>query len=577
MSRHFIISFWVAVIAALLFIPFIGNVHLFDWDEINFAESAREMLETGNYLTVQIFYEPFWEKPPMFIWMQAFSMKVFGVNEFAARFPNALAGIVTMVLLYNYGRKLLNEKFGLIWASAYAASLLPFFYFKSGIIDPWFNLFIFLGISHYIFAQKSIVPREKVLNIILSAGFIGFGVLTKGPVALGVLGLTAIVLLIQERFRLHMKFGHVVLFALVFAFTGGFWFILQILTGNWQTVVDFMVYQVRLFSIEDSGHGGFPLYHFVILLVGVFPTSLFAIYGHKKSKIYQKETEYFRKGMLYSFWIVLILFSIVKTKIVHYSSYCYFPMSFLAAYAVYSVVQENKKLPKWLVIGQLVLTCLLGIIVFMAPVFDKNKNWVIEKFNITHSFTVGNLQGNPGWTYWVSLIGILLIAGTVYSLRQIRKGDKLKGFGFMGLTTTIFVYATMVFIVPGAEKYSQNAAIEFFKSKEGEDVYVQTLYKSYAKLFYAKQKKLSESHPFIQEWRKQDIKEKIIDAKEIQFTNWLAAGNIDKTAYFVIRNDKKEFILSQFKNVSVVYEKNGYVFCKRDPEVKEERGSNDKQ
>ena len=43
----------IAILAALFFIPFLGGVHLFDWDEINFAESAREMIASGDYLTVQ--------------------------------------------------------------------------------------------------------------------------------------------------------------------------------------------------------------------------------------------------------------------------------------------------------------------------------------------------------------------------------------------------------------------------------------------------------------------------------------------------------------------------------------------
>ena len=47
----------------LIFVPFLGHVHLFDWDEINFAESAREMLASGNYNIVQIDYTAFWEKP----------------------------------------------------------------------------------------------------------------------------------------------------------------------------------------------------------------------------------------------------------------------------------------------------------------------------------------------------------------------------------------------------------------------------------------------------------------------------------------------------------------------------------
>ena len=82
----------IALVAALLFIPGLGAVHLFDWDEINFAEIAREMLATHNWLQPQIGYVPFYEKPPLFMWMQAVSMSAFGVNEFAARFPDAICG-----------------------------------------------------------------------------------------------------------------------------------------------------------------------------------------------------------------------------------------------------------------------------------------------------------------------------------------------------------------------------------------------------------------------------------------------------------------------------------------------------
>ena len=95
--------FWTLV-GALVYIPFLGASHLFDWDEINFAESAREMLVSGDYLSVQINFLPFWEKPPLFIWLQALSFWLFSTftdqawvsMEFAARFPNALVGIAAL-------------------------------------------------------------------------------------------------------------------------------------------------------------------------------------------------------------------------------------------------------------------------------------------------------------------------------------------------------------------------------------------------------------------------------------------------------------------------------------------------
>ena len=89
----------LTVIGLLFFLPFLGSVHLFDWDEINFAESSREMLVSKNFFQVQINYEPFMEKPPLFFWLQSFSMFVFGVTEFAARFPNAIFGVLTLYMI----------------------------------------------------------------------------------------------------------------------------------------------------------------------------------------------------------------------------------------------------------------------------------------------------------------------------------------------------------------------------------------------------------------------------------------------------------------------------------------------
>ena len=75
---------WIlAAAAALLYIPFIGGVPLFDWDEINFAEISREMITTGDYLNTQVNYQPFFEKPPFFFWLQVVCMKTFGIHEFS--------------------------------------------------------------------------------------------------------------------------------------------------------------------------------------------------------------------------------------------------------------------------------------------------------------------------------------------------------------------------------------------------------------------------------------------------------------------------------------------------------------
>ncbi len=537
------INIIIILAASLLFIPFLGGVHLFDWDEINFAESAREMIATGDYLTIRINYQPFWEKPPLFIWMQVLSMKTFGINEFAARFPNAVCGIITLLLLFNIGRKLYNEKFGLVWAMTYVGSFLPFFYFKSGIIDPWFNLFIFLGI--YLFYMF----LEKKLNIflVLSAILIGLGILTKGPVALLIFLLTVGIFWGLNRFRLQVSFLNLLVYFLVLIFTGGFWFILQILNGNFKIIVDFIEYQIRLFQTEDAGHGGFLLYHFVILLIGVFPASIFALKGFISHKNDTASQTRFQKWMIILFWVVLILFTIVKTKIVHYSSLCYFPLTYLAALVIYKLVEKKNPVPNWIRVLIAALGILFICITSAFPLLHVYKNKLIESDMIHDEFAKGNLQANVHWSGFEPLIGLVLLAGIAIFLVYSKNKNIMKGIIPLFCGSALFIFLIIIFLTPKIEKYSQYAAIEFFKQISAENAYVETLgYKSYAHLFYSDKKK--------------PVNPKSYDK------NWLLSGNIDKKAYFSLKITKKKNILEKYPDLKILYEKNGFVFCVRNPE-----------
>ncbi|MBN1599393.1 MAG: glycosyltransferase family 39 protein [Bacteroidales bacterium] len=541
-NKHIIIQIIIIVVAAIFFIPFIGRVHLFDWDEINFAESAREMIVTGDYLTVRIFFEPFWEKPPLFIWMQVLSMKIFGINEFAARFPNALCGIVTLLVIYNIGRRMYNVRFGIIWAVVYFGSLLPFFYFKSGIIDPWFNIFIFLGVYFWVLAAENTHLKGTNLQVILSAFFLGLAVLTKGPVAVLVFAVLIFILFLVKKFRLGLKWSSVLLFIVTLTFIGGFWFLLQMVTGNFDLVRDFIIYQIRLFNTKDAGHGGFPMYHFVILLIGVFPASVFAIQGHNlKGNIGTERI--FHLAMIILLWVVLLLFSLVKTKIVHYSSLTYFPISYLAAYSFYNIMTGEFRYRLW----QKILLCIIGAVialtVILLPVFILFKQVFIDKGLITHSFTIGNLQADPGWNFSHSLIGFTLLIGLIFSFFYFKK-NKILQIGVLYISSAVFMFLAILFITPGAERISQNAAIEFIKSTTNQDVYLCSFYKSYATLFYHNQQP--------------------VDDKKAFNMKWLTSGDIDKDVYFVLRIDKKNEILNKYPQVIVLYEKNGYVFGLRE-------------
>ena len=445
-NRIIIINIIIALLSLALFVPFLGGVRLFDWDEINFAESAREMIVTGDYLTVRINFLPFWEKPPLFIWLQVLSMRLFGINEFAARLPNAICGTVTLMILFNIGRKLYNEKFGLVWVMIYAGSILPFLYFKSGIIDPWFNLFIFLGIHQFIqYSQK-----KSVLYVILSATFIGLGILTKGPVALLIFLLTAGIFWMFIRFRWIISIRDAFIFLFVLVFVGGFWFFLQTANGNFSVIADFIAYQMRLFRTEDAGHGGFILYHFVVLLIGVFPASVFALRGFSVISSENSVQLNYHKWMLILFWVVLILFTIVKTKIVHYSSLCYLPLTFFGARAILYHLEKKSPFPKWIVSGVLILGSMIAIIIAFMPHLSQFKNQIAASSIIVDDFARNIVMSDVKWQGYESIAGLLLVAGLILFFVLQKKSKTVQAIvslfsaSLLSILMTILMYTNRI-------------------------------------------------------------------------------------------------------------------------------------
>jgi 4-amino-4-deoxy-L-arabinose transferase-like glycosyltransferase len=263
---------FIALGAALLFLPFLGHVHLFDWDEINFAECAREMIVSKDYLRMQIDFMPFYEKPPLFIWMQAGCMKLFGVGEYAARLPDALAGIATLLTLFWAGSKVRNRQTGLWWVMLYAASWLPQIYFKSGIIDPVFNFFILLA-----FVQVWLMKwgRRKALHAALGGLFLGLAVLTKGPVAILVSGIALVAFAISRRRLKGYRWTDFMLLALVAVLTMLLWFGPEAALHGWTFLREFIAYQAGLFGQNIADHEEPWYYHPIVLLIGCFPASLF--------------------------------------------------------------------------------------------------------------------------------------------------------------------------------------------------------------------------------------------------------------------------------------------------------------
>ena len=525
----------------LFFIPFLGRVHLFDWDEINFAESAREMIVTGNYHRVQINFQPFWEKPPFFFWLQAGAMKVFGVNEFAARFPNAIFGIITLVTFFLIGKKYNSPRFGFIWAISYLGTFLPHLYFKSGIIDPVFNYFIFLGVYFMYLDLSGKYYVNKYLYVALAGLFIGLATLTKGPVGLLVFLISFFIYFLFTRFKNFPNIKKIIVFIFFFTLICLLWFGEEIMEHGFWFLKEFLAYQVDLFLHPVASHGEPFYYHFVVVFIGCFPISIIAspvMFGKKVDV-----TKEFSRLMKILFWTVMILFSITTTKIVHYSSLTYMPLSFMATcYLDWLIVNRQK-----MKISLLVLIGLMGFVfsfLLAALPYVANHHELILPY-LKDPFARASLDVNVHWSGFESYIGILYFIIVLLAVFLFTKKQNWKALLFLFYSTAVCLFIYLLAVVPKIEKYSQGPAIEFYKTLQGKDVYVWPIgFKSYAQYFYAKK-------PASPVYGEKDEK-------------FLLQGNIQKPAYFVVKITNTGFD-STCNNCTLIKQEGGFKFYERAP------------
>lgn len=535
------IVFWL-IIAILLFIPFLGNVHLFDWDEINFAEIAREMIVSNNYAQPQINFQSFTEKPPLFFWLQVLSMKLWGINDYAARFPNAILSLVILPMLYFLGKIIRSRQFGTYWALAYSASFLPHLYFKSGIIDPWYNAFIFAAIvAFYAAITKS--TNQKWL-FLWSGVSLGLAILTKGPVALFLFGFTILVFVALRFKTIKLSLLHLIGWAFAMLLTTSLWLLYDFWKNGDTFLIALTIRQWELLTTKDAGHGGFFLYHFVILLIGCFPSSIFAIQGIFAKEFKQKQSfQGFKLIMIILLCVVLIVFSIVKTKIVHYSSLSYYPLSFLAAISIENIVNHKWKLSLWMKISICTMLLLLILIPLGLNYFLQHLEQFSSLFK-PNSFEEALFKtpiNSTNWAYSISLIMLILFFISFYHYQKNNFSIAVKSL-FWG--NIIYIQLILFFFIGKIEQFSQGANVAFWQSHASEDAYITTYgFKSYVPYFYGKAKPHSNSNYVNQDW--------------------LLNGNVDKPVYIACKINRHVELEQKVQNLIFLYAQNGFYFYKK--------------
>lgn len=541
-NRHSNLYLIIIILSGIIFfIPFLGRVHLFDWDEINFAESAREMIVTGNYHRVQINFQPFWEKPPLFFWLQVGAMKLFGINEFAARFPNAICGIISLITFFLIGRKHVSDRFGFIWAISYLGSFLPHIYFKSGIIDPVFNYFIFMSIYCMYLDISGEVFKNKYVYPALAGLFIGLATLTKGPVGLLIFCISFFVYFLFTRFKNFPGFRKIFVFIFFFALICLLWFGQEIAENGFWFLKEFLAFQADLFLHPVASHGEPFYYHFIVVFIGCFPISIIAL-----PVLFGKKMD-INKGLLrimkILFWTVMILFSITTTKIVHYSSLAYFPLSFLAACYLEHLIEKHEKINNFILILLVIIGFVFSFLLAALPYIADHHEMIVPYLD--DPFAVASFNINVHWSGFESFIGIFYFIAILFVVAFFMKKKNKLAMIFIFYSTAICLFTYLIVVVPNIEKYSQGPAIGFYESLAGKDVYVWPIgFKSYAQYFYGRK-------PATPVYGEND-------------EAFLLKGKIKKPAYFVVKITNTGFD-STCSNCLLIKQEGGFKLYKREP------------
>ena len=128
----------VVILAGLCYVLFfhgLGGIGLIGPDEPRYSAIAREMLSSGDYITPRLYGMPWFEKPALMYWLAALGFKLFGLNEFGARFPSALAATICVFAVYWCGRKLWDHAVGFLAALILATSIGFFAFARAASMD----------------------------------------------------------------------------------------------------------------------------------------------------------------------------------------------------------------------------------------------------------------------------------------------------------------------------------------------------------------------------------------------------------------------------------------------------------
>jgi 4-amino-4-deoxy-L-arabinose transferase-like glycosyltransferase len=213
----------LVLLAALTFLVGLGRGPIADSDEAFYAEAAREMVRSGDWITPHFNYEVRFQKPILYYWLTAATFLVTGPAEWAARLWSALSGIGLVLITAACARRWYDEGVALLGGAIVATSFGYYSIGRMALPDLPLTFFITAAIWTALVAMLD-DPRARSRWVALAALAGAAGFLTKGPVGLLIPGLVVLPIVLLERRGLNLRLRDAGIAVLVFAVVALPWY-----------------------------------------------------------------------------------------------------------------------------------------------------------------------------------------------------------------------------------------------------------------------------------------------------------------------------------------------------------------
>jgi hypothetical protein len=364
-SGRFLV-FLPIVLTFILYFASAASRAVTDYDEGFYAQAARHMVESGNWVTAYANDVRFLEKPPLLYWVTAVSFKIFGINEFALRLPTAFAVVALVWIVVLIVRKLTDERAALAAGLSASFSIGTYIFTRETLHDIW--LVLFIAVAMYAFLNWYLDPRRPLKPALVFYAAMAGAVLCKSVIGVVFpLGIVVVFFLLSKKWP-KWRTLHVLPGFLLFSLLTVPWHWLAAIQNKGFLEFFFVGEQFMRFWGKHATVGSVPLAVFwALILVWFFPWTAFLPAAFARGRKNQDENQRILFRLASAWALVILGFFSVSARLEHYVFPAIPALALFVGFALHK--NDESKSVSWAFRGLAFLGILLVIIGAVAGIW----------------------------------------------------------------------------------------------------------------------------------------------------------------------------------------------------------------